>query len=308
MLLSNNVSLAQEKPILYDFVEIPQALLENPATKFNAEMHIGVPFLSKLHFKVNTFGISTYDLFAANSESINLKLESVLSQINTNDYLTVNQQLEILSFGFKSRNNVYWSAGLYQEFDFVMYYPKSVIDLFWYGNSNSLNRAYQLSDVKVKADLLNVYHLGLSKKISSKLRAGIRGKLYMGMANLSSQRNKGYFITNESMISSSEYTHYNHSLVGLSGTLSTSGMSSFFDSSSSPNNIINDLMGKFLFSPNLGVGLDIGITYNISKSSYVTASILDVGFIKYSSDINNYNLNGSILLMVLLIHFQQQQI
>ena len=106
---------------------------------------------------------------------------------------------------------------MYQELDLLFYYPESFVDLLWYGNADNLNRAYNLSDFRIKADLLNVYHIGLNKKINNKISLGFRGKIYMGIANISSLNNKGYFVTNESNISSSDYVHYNHNFVGLNG-------------------------------------------------------------------------------------------
>ena len=57
---------------------------------------------------------------------------------------------------------------MYQELDLLFYYPESFVDLLWYGNADNLNRAYNLSDFRIKADLLNVYHIGLNKKINNK--------------------------------------------------------------------------------------------------------------------------------------------
>ena len=38
-------STSQNKPILYDFAEIPQSQLLNPALNFNHKQHIGIPLL-----------------------------------------------------------------------------------------------------------------------------------------------------------------------------------------------------------------------------------------------------------------------
>lgn len=293
MLWSLNNLLAQQKVIMYDFLTLPQSLLENPAAKFEAKSHIGVPIVSKVHIKANTFGVSAHDLLSVDNQSFNIKLESFINSKNKSDYLTINQQLEILSIGFRSPNGVYWSGGMYQELDLLLYYPESLVDLLWYGNSDNLNRAYNLSDFRMKADLLNVYHIGLNKKINNKISIGFRGKIYMGLANISSLNNKGYFKTNESNISSSDYIHYNHNFVGLNGKIHTSGFDAFLDDSQSSEDALSSIKRKFIISPNIGFGIDFGLVYDISKASYLTASILDLGFINYKSEINNYKLNGN---------------
>ena len=210
MIWSSDILLAQQKVIMYDFLTLPQTLLENPAAKFEANSHVGIPLVSKVHIKANTFGISAHDLFSVDNQTFNIKLENFINSRNKSDYLTINQQLEIFSLGFRSSNGIYWSGGMYQELDLLLYYPESFVDLLWYGNADNLNRAYNLSDFRIKADLLNVYHIGLSKQINNKIAMGFRGKIYMGLANISSLNNKGYFVTNESDISSSDYMHFNH--------------------------------------------------------------------------------------------------
>lgn len=293
MLWSSNNLLAQQKVIMYDFLTLPQSLLENPAAKFDANSHLGIPLVSKVHIKANTFGISAHDLFSVDNQNFNIKLENFINSRNKSDYLTINQQLEIFSLGFRSPRGIYWSGGIYQELDLLFYYPESFVDLLWYGNADNLNRAYNLSDFRIKADLLNVYHIGLNKKINNKISLGFRGKIYMGIANISSLNNKGYFVTNDSNISSSDYVHYNHNFIGLNGKINTSGFDAFIDNSQSPDDAFSSIKKKLIMSPNLGVGIDFGVVYDISKTSYLTASILDLGFINYRSEINNYKLNGN---------------
>ena len=293
MLWSSDILLAQQKVIMYDFLTLPQSLLENPAAKFEANSHVGIPLVSKVHIKANTFGISAHDLFSVDNQNFNIKLENFINSRNKSDYLTINQQLEIFSLGFRSPRGIYWSGGMYQELDLLFYYPESFVDLLWYGNADNLNRAYNLSDFRIKADLLNVYHIGLNKKINNKISLGFRGKIYMGIANISSLNNKGYFVTNDSNISSSDYVHYNHNFIGLNGKINTSGFDAFIDDSQSPDDALSSIKKKLIMSPNLGVGIDFGVVYDISKASYLTASILDLGFINYRSEINNYKLNGN---------------
>ena len=293
MIWSSDILLAQQKVIMYDFLTLPQTLLENPAAKFEANSHVGIPLVSKVHIKANTFGISAHDLFSVDNQTFNIKLENFINSRNKSDYLTINQQLEIFSLGFRSSNGIYWSGGMYQELDLLLYYPESFVDLLWYGNADNLNRAYNLSDFRIKADLLNVYHIGLSKQINNKIAMGFRGKIYMGLANISSLNNKGYFVTNESDISSSDYMHYNHNFVDLNGKIHTSGFDAFIDDSQSSDDVFNSIKKKLIMSPNVGFGIDFGVVYDISKASYLTASILDLGFINYRSEVNNYKLNGN---------------
>jgi hypothetical protein len=76
------------------------------------------------------FGFSAFDLFADNEVDFNTKLRDVVYNASRNDFITVNEQIEILSGGFKlgdwMENKGYVSFGLYQEFDFISYVPKDI--------------------------------------------------------------------------------------------------------------------------------------------------------------------------------------
>src|SRR5690606_16680689 len=54
---------AQNKQLLYNFSEIPQALMLNPGGKLPGRAYIGVPLVSGLYGSASSSGISVYDAF-----------------------------------------------------------------------------------------------------------------------------------------------------------------------------------------------------------------------------------------------------
>ena len=119
--------IAQNKQLLYNFTDIPQTLMTNPGADVKYKWYAGVPFLSGISMNVGSSGFSAYDLFANDGVDFNTKLRNVLSKTTHNDVLSLNQQMELFSGGFKLGNNYenkgYLSFGLYQEFDFLSYMP-----------------------------------------------------------------------------------------------------------------------------------------------------------------------------------------
>lgn len=55
---------AQNKQLMYDFTEIPQALLLNPGMETDFKWYSGIPTLSGLSIQAGSNGISVNDLFA----------------------------------------------------------------------------------------------------------------------------------------------------------------------------------------------------------------------------------------------------
>ncbi len=122
------LTVSQNKELLYGFADIPQSLLLNPGGKVTNDWYVGIPLLSQIYIHGGTTGSTIYDLFAADGLDFNRKLEKALYSMNSNDYFSFNEQLDLFSGGFKIgasyEKNKYISFGLYQEMDFIGYFPK----------------------------------------------------------------------------------------------------------------------------------------------------------------------------------------
>jgi len=282
---------AQNKQVLYGFSEIPQALLQNPGGIVSNSGFIGVPLISHVHVSTGTSGSTIYDVFSDNNLDFNDKLRTAVNSMKPTDFYTINQQLDVFSAGFAVGNrfekNEYLSFGLYQEFDFILYFPKDYASLALDGNKNNVDRFYRASDLMGTAEALSVFHFGYNKKVNKKWTYGIRGKIYSSLANINSTENKGGFITTQG-----EDNYYNHNF-NLDLQVQTSGVSSFIDDENTTDSDYMDALKKRLFfGGNLGFGVDLGFTYQLNNQWRLDASLLDIGFISHTKDVENYVVNG----------------
>lgn len=275
---------AQNKQILYNFDQLPQTLLLNPGEKVTQKWHTGIPLFSGFSFFASSSEATIYDVFADDGTTINDKVSKLIYDLKSNDFASLNQQMELFNVGIRLKNNKdFLSAGFYQEFDAIGYYPKDLAILFYEGNSN-LNKQYSLQHVNFKAELLGVLHAGISRKIEEDLQIGVRLKLYSGVMNIQSRQNKGIFYTRLGTLN-----QYEHILAGVDGKVHTSGI--FL-----PNGTEVDqsyFQKKFLFGGSLGLGFDVGFTYHPQKQWTVSGSILDVGFINNSKDNRTFSAQGN---------------
>ena len=152
------------------------------------------------------------------------------------------------------------------------------------GNYNNLNRRFNLGDLSVSAEVSSVFHVGINKKINSKWTVGLRGKIYSSIVQASSTENYGSFTTVEG--TSNFLTHR----IDLDMKLQTSGLS--FATDSTATNQVDILKNRLLLGGNLGVGIDVGFTHEPSPEWTIDASLQDLGFINYSKDVQNYEVNG----------------
>ncbi|WP_028887487.1 DUF5723 family protein [Tenacibaculum ovolyticum] len=274
---------SQNKQILYGFDEIPQTLLLNPGVNMNQKFHIGIPVLSGLSFQAGATGFTIADLFRDNNIDFTTKLFNIIDKTSTDDYIQVHSQIEVLNAGYQLNKRDYLSFGFYTELDAFMSMPKDVLILLRDGNSAHLNRNFLLSETNLKTEAIGVLHAGISRTINEKFTIGARIKIYSGIVNATFTENTGSFRT--TLNDNNEYTHH---LNNINAAIQSSG---FYDEN---DKILkgSDLIGRSFLGGNLGLGFDIGFTYKLDSKTEITASLLDIGFINYSKDVLNSEING----------------
>lgn len=140
------------------------------------------------------------------------------------DFFTATQQLELINFGWRAKNEIFFSGGIYQEFDFISYFPKDLAILAWEGNSDYLDYKFDLGEVSTTGDFMTVYHFGMNKKINEKLTVGARLKLYSSMFSYRSVNNTGTFVTRLGDENSENI--YEHTVENADVSVETSGYAS----------------------------------------------------------------------------------
>ncbi|MGZ0015043.1 DUF5723 family protein [Yeosuana sp. AK3] len=290
-ILISCLASSQNKQLLYGFSEIPQSLLLNPGGKVTNKGYFGVPLLSQIHINAGTSGTTMYDLFANDGLDFNLKLEKAIYNMQANDFFTINQQLEIFSGGFAFGNRFekdkYLSFGLYQELDVIAYFPKDYAILAYEGNQTNINRVFNAGHLNARAELISVLHVGVNKKVNKELTIGFRGKLYSSLLDINSTNNKGSFVTVDGT-----NNFYNH-MFNLDLEVRTSGIASLNNDGATSESTIKDLRKRIFLGPNLGLGVDVGFTYQLTEQWMVDGSLQDIGFISHSKDVENYKVSGN---------------
>ncbi len=286
-------AISQNKQILYGFDDIPQSLTVNPGAKVMQKKHYGIPFLSQIHFNGGSSGVSVYDIFKDGNDDINDRITQKIFEMKNTDFFTATQQLELINFGWRAKNEIYFSGGIYQEFDFVAYFPRDLAILAWEGNRDYLDYEFDFGELSTTGDFLTVYHFGLNKKIRDKLTVGARLKLYSSMFSYRSVNNTGTFVTRLGDENSENI--YEHSVQNADVSVETSGYASLRDLDGA-SQVSSEILGRAFFGGNIGVGVDLGFTYEIDNAWTLTASVLDFGAIFHTKDVESYRAHGSYTL------------
>ncbi|WP_373517263.1 DUF5723 family protein [Pricia sp.] len=278
----------QNKQLLYDFTEIPQAGMINPGMETDFQWYSGVPALSGLMLQAGSSGISVNDIFANDGININDKFrDRAVFGMKPTDELSGTFQIEFLNFGFRGQNpDVFYSAGMYLEGDAIGYWFKDYAILAFEGNADRLNQRFDVGHLKTRGELVNIFHFGINKRVDRDLTVGGRAKIYSSIFDFNSTKNKGYFVTTEGE------NNIFASTLNADMELRTSGLQALYDARED-DNIAGTAIKRALFGGNLGVGADLGFTYHLNDQTVLTGSLLDLGFIYHTNATKNYTLKGS---------------
>ena len=273
---------AQNNQVLYDFDEVPQTLLLNPGSDYSHDIFIGVPLLSGVSSHGGLTNLTIHDIFADDGRNINDKINDVIGKLENDDSFALNEKIDFLHAGFKLNNGDVLSVGFYQELDFMLYYPKEIVQ-FVYEGSSTLDQEYSIDGLNFKADMVGVFHIGLSHQLDEKFTLGGRLKIYSGVANAQTKNNRGNFYT--SLGSDNLYRHH---LLNVDATLQTSGI--IFNDYEDID--FNYYLSRVFSFKNPGIGFDLGFTYKPDEQWKITGSVLDIGFIKNKNEITSYYARG----------------
>lgn len=134
--------------------------------------------------------------------------------------------------------------------------------------------------------MVNVFHFGINKRVDNRFVVGARGKIYSSIFDFNSTRNKGFFVTREGQ------NNLLASTLDADMKLRTSGIAELEDAQDN-GNLASTIMKRGFFGGNLGLGLDLGFSYNLNEQTVITGSLLDLGFIYHTNDVQTYTLNGA---------------
>ena len=281
----------QNRPLLYNVDDLPQSLLQNPGARIDFIKHIGVPFLSQIHSSAGSTGVTAHDIFADDGANVNQRVREVLREITAGDYFSVNEQIEVLSLGWKVGSRGYFSTGIYQELDVFAYFPKDPAVLAFEGNADYIGQDFDFSDANFTGEILTVYHAGLNYTVDAKLTVGGRLKIYSGIFNVESTGNEGIFRTVETP---GGPNFYSHEVRGLNVSVNTSGYASLKDEEGmTVDQAVAELLSRSMLGQNAGIGVDLGFNYRVTDQFSVNASIQDLGLMFHQEDVENYNYFGS---------------
>jgi hypothetical protein len=285
-------SAAQNSQVLY-YMNLPQKHFLNPALRPSNSLYIGLPAISGVNLNINNNFVNFSDVFMNSGDSVisilhpDYDVSRFVAKIKDIDAIEPEMLVQLFGLGFNAGKDLYIFLDINERVASNIAIPGDLLRLAFEGNEQFVGNKVDLSSLRGSAIYYREAGLGFSKNFGNNLRIGVKGKLLMGMAAASIVNNSlGITINND-------YTHTFDAdlMVNFSAPLNiyVNGQNTL-DSISFDDSRFNNTAGiidYLLDFSNFGLGLDIGAEYSFSDRLKISASVTDLGYIKWKRDISN---------------------
>ena len=268
---------AQQELSLHFLRDTWQSSKTNPAFITDNKFHYGMP---SLYYNVAHTGPSYNEVVVKSTDGENvLDIDAVLKTLADDNQLFSNFEVETtsVSFGIK---NIRFSFNHAFKFNSFMDYPKDLVDLAWNGNSQFIGETVEFGP-DTQAFAYNEFGFGAAMKFSN-ISAGARVKILTGVGDVSTDRTSASLYTDPDIYQLTFDTDYR---INTSSFLAYDGNGDF-------SLDFGDFTFDDIVSPNLGFAIDLGATIQLNKLE-LSASVIDLGSIKWSQNTKNYTSQGN---------------
>lgn len=274
---------AQQNHTLYALNATPSALYLNPGFVPQNKFYLSFP-LGFNSFSLNNSGFTLNDLFVKRSsdDSLEIRPDRAISKMKSINFLSMDLASELFGLGFKIRSH-FFSVSAVLKTQFNLIYSKDLFQLINEGNGSStfLGNTADLSGLGVNMNAYMEYGVGYNRSVTKKLTVGGRVKLLSGIANIHTSKSEMSLLTDP--------LTYNITLKGGYG-INSSNAFYFSDSVNKDKSTSALIQSPFNFK-NVGLGLDLGVTYKVTDKIELNASIVDLGYITWKNNVKNYSSN-----------------
>jgi hypothetical protein len=272
---------AQQNLTLYGLNATPSALYLNPGFVTQNKFYVSVP-IGFNSFSINNSGFTLNDLLVKRStdDSLEIRPDLAISKMKSINFLSMDVASELFGMGFKVRSN-FFSVSAILKTQLNLIYSKDLFRLINEGNGSStfLGNTADLSGLGVNMNAYMEYGVAYNRSISKRLTVGARLKFLSGIANIHTTRSEMRLWTNP--------VTYDINLSGGYG-INSSNAFYFSDSSNQDKRTSALIQSPFSFK-NIGLGLDLGVTYKLTEKIELNASIVDLGYITWKNNVKNYS-------------------
>ncbi len=293
LIFSGAVTILRAQPnTLYFMKGLPQTKEMNPARSgVKNGFYFSMPLISSVDVSVNSDNLNFNDLVhlgtGAKKDSMVWDFPKFIGSMSKNNFVFGTATLTLLDFGWKMKEKSY-SFSLCEHVIIEPFLSKEMAELIYCGNYRFKGSTFVSGDFGLSAMHYRQFAFNYSKDLNKKITLGGTGKILLGMSGI---KTKKLGLT-AGMPASGD-------LINLSANGEVK-MAAPLRVSQNPSdnydfNTTSDFsVGKYLLDlSNPGIALDMGMTAKITKRLELSASLIDLGAIRWSGNVSAFSGQGS---------------
>ena len=269
---------AQVSRSVYFHEKLPEASVLNPAFRPSYNFYVNLPLISSFSIGFESpFSYSELTSEYENGDSLYIDRDEIMDALEDKNYFSFELYNELGRAGFRLGQS-FFHFSMAKVFSTKFAFEKDLATLLLYGNGNDELIGKQLSFDNTGLNMTSYQQLalGYSIKIGEKFTVGANLKYLNGGFNIWTEKAEVYLYTaNES----------NYPITASADIqIHTSSNISDFD------NLISQVEKYpwFDFTKNNGFGFDLGFEFEPSQTYKLSASIVDIGWIKWKENVKNF--------------------
>ncbi|MBN2349361.1 MAG: hypothetical protein JXJ22_11010 [Bacteroidales bacterium] len=295
---------AQENTTMYFMTGIPQSYLLNPAFQPECNLFLGMPGLSSVELNIDNSALNLNDVIWYDNElqetitflHPDADLQDFLKNFKKTNYITAGTSLNLASFGFRV-DDFYFTFNIADKTALKISYPDDLINFVLEGNEDG--DEFDFSGLGTNVNNYLEIGMGVSKKFSNKLTVGVTPKLLLGVADLSTTNTDISLSTSVyEWILRSKFD-LNANIPGIIIPTDADGFIDIDNISFDEDLQVNDY--QKMLKQNLGLAMDLGVQYEASNKFSISASVLDLGYIRWKNNAYNVLQDGEFVFDALLV-------
>lgn len=299
LILSGIPARSQINNTLYFMQGVPQSNRVNPANRPAGSFYIGIPGLAPVHVQLNSSSFTYGDVFYRNTtddawitplhpEGDKQAFLDLLKPLN---YVVSDLGSALISAGFNTSIG-FFSIDVTSRFDGGVYYPGDMARLIL--DESVENRTYQFDGTALDLSAFDEISVNWAGDILPNLQVGARAKMLFGIANLTTSKSEMELTRSQDVYRIQADMMFNASLPMAEVLYDQEGNVEDIVLKEGVEEGDPRELPKYMFNTrNLGVGLDLGVNYRPMDRLLLSASVTDIGFIKWKDEVHEAALDAS---------------
>lgn len=295
LLAASFPAVAQNAQTLYFMEEITERNNMNPAFTPNCKFYFDFIFMPNFFIGGGTDQFILNDfIFNRNGQtttflSSEAEIDRFFKKLKPATTLNVNAKFNILSFGFRFNRKNYLTFDFGINADLTGYVPRDLMRLSLLGTPSDTYNKFDFSKLGVDATMWSNVSIGYMREVNDKWTFGFKAKYLMGYANMQTN------VSNMSLVAARDRWELDaHGRVNASlpvdYALDENGR---LDTESIALQQESDLLSLLYRPAGHGAAIDLGFTYKPIKNLTISASLTDLGFIRWGRNMVGASMNGS---------------